>query len=754
MSITSRVRDYSQRISVVMTPSDAGWRGAAIGMLVLAGLILAVFFATVVVPDFSFQKLPAFVVSTGMTLLLGLGILLAATLIMKLPARFRIAAAISLPFFVLWVFPGGETTEAVGGIALLLIAALIGGGLAVIRQDGAPRETRRRAMTAVAVGIVGVLAGLYAIFSDVGPINPVLDGFVLDDRTLDLPNPGLPGDFNVVTLTYGSGTDPQRPEYGEDVDVVSRSVDGSKLIENWDGFSGWLRSSYWDVDVSSLPLQARVWMPDGDGPFPLVLVVHGNHSMEDYSDPGYDYLGEHFASRGIILASVDENFINGTYSARVDFFADRPGLKEENDARGWLLLEHLAQWRDWNGEAGHQFEGMIDMDRVALIGHSRGGEAVGIAAAFNSLDRYPDDATLDFDFGFNLRGVIAIAPVYGQYEPRERPTPIQDVNYFTIHGDMDGDVESFEGVGQYSRTMFSGDDYRFRSSLYVVGANHGQFNTTWENMDIGLYRGWALDTGRIMDREAQRDVARVYFTAFLEVVLNDRTEYLPIFRDSRYAAAWLPETFFINQFSDSTERTVVDFEEDIDPTTMSNGHIVVENMSRWYETGNELKYDELNTHSMVVAWDDRYSDESASVSFMFDQPVGGDVLVASISAIDIPTLPPDFESDDDEASGDDEETLDWTVEVADSSGFVASLPLSFDSPLYPLINAVTRRASFLEGEERTEILFRRFELPLGEFGIVNSNEIARITFRFDRSKRGAIIIDDLSVTSVAGPAYD
>ena len=241
-------------------------------------------------------------------------------------------------------------------------------------------------------------AGLYAIFSDIGPINPVLDDYALENRTLDLPNPGLRGDFNVTTLTYGSGNDPQRPEYGEDVDVVSRSVDGTKLIENWDGFSGWLRSSYWDVDVAGLPLQARVWMPEGDGPFPLVLVVHGNHSMEDYSDPGYDYLGEHLASRGIILASVDENFINGTYSASVDFFADRPGLKEENDARGWLLLQHLAQWRDWNEEAGHRFEGMIDIDRVALIGHSRGGEAVGIAAAFNTLDRYPDDASLDFRF--------------------------------------------------------------------------------------------------------------------------------------------------------------------------------------------------------------------------------------------------------------------------------------------------------------------------------------------------------------------
>ena len=43
-------------------------------------------------------------------------------------------------------------------------------------------------------------------------------------------------------------------------------------------------------------------------------MVHGNHDMEDFSDPGYAYLGELFASRGIIAVSVDENFLNSSYA--------------------------------------------------------------------------------------------------------------------------------------------------------------------------------------------------------------------------------------------------------------------------------------------------------------------------------------------------------------------------------------------------------------------------------------------------------
>ena len=754
MAIRHRAAAWFGRIRTTLTPPAHAWLGAAISVYILGTFVITFYFTVYFLQDFALQKLPAYVATVSFGVLVGAAGLLLAAAIMKLPAVFRIAVALIAPAILMSAIPGGPETAIPAGLALILLVSLVGGAVAVYRRDGIRPGAQKRTTAAMLVGVLGLVGAAYAVFSAKAPANPFLDDFALEDRTLDLPNPGLPGDREVLTLTYGSGKDRQRAEFGEGVDVVSRSVDGSKLIDNWDGLSGWLRSSYWGFGVTELPLQARVWYPSGEGPFPLVLVVHGNHSMEDYSDPGYDYLGELFASRGIILASVDENFINSSMSARVDLMAERPGLKEENDARGWLLLEHLAQWRDWNRQPGHRFNGMIDMDRVALIGHSRGGEAVGVAAAFNSLDRYPDDATVDFDFGFNLRGVIAIAPVYGQYQPRERPTPIKDVNYFTIHGDMDGDVQSFEGVAQYSRVGFSGEDFRFRSSLYVVGANHGQFNTTWENLDTSLYRAWALDLEGIMDGEAQRDVARVYFSAFMEVVLNDRDEYLPIFRDARYAARWLPDTFYINQFADSTEEAIIDFEEDIDPTTFASGRIETTNLSKWYETGNELKYDELDTHAMVVAWDDRFSEETARVDFLLDDPRTGGKLIAAISAVDVGTLPDDFEAEDgenDEPGGGDEsdkdEPLDWTIEVGYTNGMTESFPLSSDSGLYPLINAVPRRASFLDSTEPTEVLFRRFEFRLAPQIDTAPGAMRRISFVFDRSPKGAIIIDDISISS-------
>ncbi len=176
---------------------------------------------------------------------------------------------------------------------------------------------------------------------------------------LDLPDPGAPGPHEVLALTYGGGQD-HRSEYGRDADLITEPVDGSDFVDDWNE----RRTDFWGFEEDAMPIQGRVWYPAGDGPFPLVLIVHGNHSMEDYSDPGYAYLGELLASRGFVFVSVDENFVNGSAVG---------GLREENDARGWLLLEHLRQWGEWNDDPEHLFGAKIDMSRLGLIGHSRGG---------------------------------------------------------------------------------------------------------------------------------------------------------------------------------------------------------------------------------------------------------------------------------------------------------------------------------------------------------------------------------------------
>lgn len=57
------------------------------------------------------------------------------------------------------------------------------------------------------------------------------------------------------------------------------------------------------------------------------------------------------------------------------------------------MLEHVKVWNEWNKTKDNPFFGKADMSQIALIGHSRGGEAVTVAAAYNKLPASRKTAT-------------------------------------------------------------------------------------------------------------------------------------------------------------------------------------------------------------------------------------------------------------------------------------------------------------------------------------------------------------------------
>ena len=284
------------------------------------------------------------------------------------------------------------------------------------------------------------------------------------------PNPSQSGSFSVGYLTYGSGIDLHREEFGEGVSIISPTVDASPYVSYQD-WNGKLRKFFFGFDEDTFPLNGRVWFPEGEGPFPLVLIVHGNHNLADFSDPGYAYIGELLASRGFITVSVDQNFLNGGIPGR---------SSGENDARAWMLLEHLEFWEDLNQKVDSPFYHQVDLQNIALIGHSRGGEAAALAATFNQLSRYPNNAHTRWDYHYGIKAVVGIAPVDMQWLPADHANPLVDVSYLVLQGSHDADLYYFDAIQQYHRTIFTDPEgMAFKSAVYIYRANHGQFNTTW-----------------------------------------------------------------------------------------------------------------------------------------------------------------------------------------------------------------------------------------------------------------------------------
>jgi dienelactone hydrolase len=633
------------------------------------------------------------------------------------------------------------------GLALMLFTGLIGAGAGTLCQrKGRPK--RLASGGALVLGIAGLVSLIFTV-SYSGehiprPAHVAVPGALV--KALDLPDPSRRGLHAVQTYVYGSGTDLRRPEYGAGVDFTTRPVDGSRLIDGWSGKNKWLRDPYWGFDSTALPLNARVWAPKGAGPFPLVLAVHGNHTAESASEGGYAYLGELLASRGFIVASVDENFLN---TSDTDVFwgafdVDGSGLEKENDARGWLLLEHIRQFRDWNREPGHPFSGRVDLAHVGLIGHSRGGEAVAVAAAFNRLPAHPDDARIEFDYDFGIRAVVAIAAAEGQFEPSGVPIPLEDVSYFAIQGSHDSDIYAFQSGRQYERTRYTADGPWFKSTLYVYGANHSQFNAHWGGRDFDGLSGWLLNTRNLLPAAEQRRIAEVYISAFMEINLRGQSGYRGLFENHMAGRAWLPDTFYVNRYAAAGDQPVATFEEDIDLTTatLPGARLDGGKLGEWGERIIDLKEDHLGK-AVILGWGQDQPDRRYEVLLPPGVPGAGPQASLVFSLADMGDEFPD---------GDARPPLEIGVEVVDADGDRASLPLSAMSALPPQMPAQVNKLAFLNPIQLSEPAFQSYRFPLAAFQARNAlfdpGTLRGVAFRFDGNVAGRIAIDDIGL---AGP---
>lgn len=753
-------------------PSPAGWRGAAWALILAALAAWAVSTWSVIsVPERNWAALIPIVVLLAAAALVGaLVVLLAWLLAGFLHAstrfyRWALGGSLALLSLLLGFLPSPPLWV----LGVVLAASLAGGGLASLLRGGwrnASRAGRMAIAGALLLGWGTIATSVAWLLWQGSALKEVPNAASLAASArvpkITLPDPSKPGAFKVKTLAYGSGKDRHRPEFGKNATLASTSVDGSKLVEGWKGAVGWARTRYWGFDTKQLPLQARVWYPDGPGPFPLVLIVHGNHMGEDFSDPGYDYLGELLASRGFILASVDENFINSSVVDLLGF--PKIGLKEENDARGWLLLEHLRQWKKWNETPGHPFHQKVDLNNVGLMGHSRGGEAVAVAAVFNRLPWYPDDARVRFDFNFNLRAVVAIAPVDGQYKPANTSSKPENVNYLVLQGSDDADMRSFHGQRVYERVKFTDGQYWFKSGLWIYGANHGQFNRVWGQRDSWGLGFRFLNVRQLIPGAEQQQIAKTYIAAFLEAALHGKKGYIPLFRDHRAAPAGrLPGHIYLHQFADSASQVICNYEEDINlaSTTIPGGRIETANLTDWKERELSLMWGTLDTRGVYIGWNKKGAAGPASYTIHLPEkglnPGADSSLMFSMAdSNDQPTEREKGEKDQDKSAKKDDkkkekakqprDPIDLTVEVADAAGTSARLPLSSHSFLQPRIESQVSKTNLTP--KNSEIVFQVFEFPLAKFAAANPKldpaKIRLVRFLLDRSESGVVILDDVA----------
>ena len=312
-----------------------------------------------------------------------------------------------------------------------------------------------------------------------------------------------------------------------------------------------------------------VGKPD-DG-YPVVIFLHGQHPTCDNdgdgsglsgnykstcsdanripNHKGYNYLLERLANHGIVAISINGNEVNNLGHDKWNYWA-----------RGKLILSFLDKLKDWNDtlsidKVGKRFFKKLDMKKIGLSGHSRGGEGVVAAVQLNGGK-------------YSIKAVNAIAPT-DQNRNVVYANLMKDAPYFLLVGARDGDVASMHGFRTYDRflrdhTSLTGTGSYPKMAAFVYGANHNYFNTIWSETkalkdaysteDLGLgfdssgtpkkVNNWAGsgDDGKIikggltvsdeMLAEEQRQIALRTIVAFFRWHLNDENWLKDIFTGS------------------------------------------------------------------------------------------------------------------------------------------------------------------------------------------------------------------------------
>jgi Cutinase len=380
------------------------------------------------------------------------------------------------------------------------------------------------------------VAGKYDLIADFGNNAPNPMNFV-PDNSFDPPLDMIDGYLNIgfyVTddpSVAGSFAIGQTAFNSPAVDIPAAGV-----------WSPWGTLGNTMSGTLSLPLVAEVRYPaDVNGmdvsvsavkpTYPVVVIMHGMHSSVTPSYQGYNYLLDHLASNGFIAVSIDCNAINA--------------IGGMQDTRGQAILAHLTLLQSTNANPGI-FQGKIDMTKIGIMGHSRGGDGVVQAEILNQSQ----------GLGWNIKAIVALAPTdFSGISPA--PMNLATSKFLCVYGSNDGDVWG----GSTPATDYAGTGFRFydratveKAVAFIYGATHNRFNTQW-----GTEGKVDAASAKVVSDVQHQTLLKGYMTAFLQIHLQGRTEQLDYFKgELKIPQASSVEVF--TQYRPTVTMTLDDFE--------------------------------------------------------------------------------------------------------------------------------------------------------------------------------------------------
>ncbi len=437
--------------------------------------------------------------------------------------------------------------------------------------------------------------------------------------------------------------------------------------------------------------------------FPIVIVVHGNYTGGPGSYTGYEYLLDHLAHNGFIAASIHLEFYeSGTDRARV--------LQRHLQILFGMFGTHVA-------------------NNVGTMGHSRGGEAVVIAARLNQQEAW----------GYNMNAVISLAPT-NQYT-FEHFGGAWATPYLVIYGSLDGDLSGISDTGFELYDHASGMN---KTMVFAYRACHDRFNTVWGDGDLYFGDLTMADQAAVLSVDSHHKIAMGYMAAFYRQHLRNETQWAGIFRGE-----WIPAAVQASdanmkiyvQYEDTTVRTVDDFEGAHSATswqTSTLGGSV--SQSGLPATPQEDDLRTMDFHSphltagLLLRWD------NTTDTVTYDIPAGQ----RNVSAFQAVSFR--ISQRVDSASNPANQAQDLRLTLTDGGGHSRAIRISKLAEIpYPYVRGYN---------QFTKSAMRTIRIPLAAYTIhclnvdqVDLTNITTLTFEFAEKTTGEIEIDSVQFTN-------
>ncbi|WP_297691889.1 hypothetical protein [uncultured Eudoraea sp.] len=439
-----------------------------------------------------------------------------------------------------------------------------------------------------------------------------------------------------------------------------------------------------------------------EGPHPLIIFGHGQYSVGAPNNYlGMTNLMHHLASWGYICISVNLDVLQGQWASH------QQGIPQ----RGELMLHAADFMIAQNSNSSSIFHNRIDVNKIGLIGHSRGGGGAVSAVNANGSISSPRP----------IEAVATISPVDFFVQPVQEAVP-----HISLYGTWDGDLSSGHGVRLWSGGTRQAD----KLFVEIYGANHFHF-TDSEN-----YAGEVED----ITRDEHHELSQGFFNAFFDKHIKGLDRYdWPLYLTGQrrinsvdYYIQYLTNDFrsidtggplgteTTNNLGGANDGTSLVLFDDKQLTTSSE-HFYNAGpglIAHWDANGDELLFNFPNQNASAYS----------HLNFRLSQRPD-----ISLNTAD--------------------RKKNFKVELRDATGATSNVAISnyLDGLQYPDENGSISSAS----SSQFKSIPRTYRIPLSDFTGIDITQLNRVTLKFDEANTtgfdntsGAIALDDLEFTKI------